>query len=383
MRRLPPTVLLALLTTLLLIAPALAGGLDHKERLGKQLFFDATLSEPDGQACADCHHPSAGFADPEQSLPVSEGVIPGLFGNRNSPTAAYAALGPNLGYDPLLPGHPEGHRQPGPYFGGQFWDGRATDLMEQAKGPFLNPLEMNNPSKETVVRDVRKAKYAKLFQKVFGPDSLDDVDLAYDYIAEAIAAYETSAEVNPFSSKYDAYLAGKAALTVEEAWGLELFNSKGDCYECHTAEPGPYHDKPLFTDYTYENIGVPKNWANPFLYLPAQFNPAGPDYVDYGLGGVLDDPAEYGKFKVPTLRNVAVTAPYMHNGIFRTLHEVVDFYNTAGIEGRWPEPEVGVNLNRDDLGDLELTAAEVDALVAFMHTLTDGWKPGVRMQKGR
>jgi cytochrome c peroxidase len=382
MRRLPPALVLALLAMLVLVAPAFAG-LDHKERLGKHLFFDAALSEPDGQACADCHHPSAGFADPEQALPVSEGVIPGLFGNRNSPTAAYVASGPYFGYDPLLPGHPDGHRQPGPFFGGQFWDGRAADLTEQAKGPFLNPLEMNNPSKETVVRDVRKAKYAKLFLKVFGPHSLDDVDQAYDHIAEAIASYEASAEVNPFSSKYDAYLAGKAELTAQEAWGLELFKSKGDCYECHSAEPGPYYDKPLFTDYTYENVGVPKNWANPFLHLPAQFNLAGLNYVDYGLGGVLNDPDEYGKFKVPTLRNVAKTAPYMHNGIFQTLHEVVDFYNTAGIEGRWPVPEVDMNVNRDDLGDLELTEAEVDALVAFMHTLTDGWKPGTRMQKGR
>ena len=148
---------------------------------------------------------------------------------------------------------------------------------------------------------------------------------------------------------------------------------KGDCAACHPSKPGEDGRPPLFTDFTYDNLGVPKNPENPFYYLPKEFNPAGVDFVDLGLGGVLNKPEENGKFKVPSLRNIAITGPYFHNGFFKTLRQVVVFYNTRDV-GPWPAPEVRENVNRDELGDLGLTEQEIDDIVTFLKTLTDGYE---------
>jgi cytochrome c peroxidase len=338
--------------------------LTQKEILGKKLFFDKNLSTPTGQACADCHSPETGFANPNADYPVSQGVYKDRFGNRNDLPAAYASFSPTFHYD----------ADEGLYVGGQFWDGRAADLAEQAKGPFLNPLEMANPDEKTVIEKVRKSEYADLFRKVFGVASFDDPNKAYDRVAEAIAAYEKSRELNQFSSKYDLYLAGKVALTEQERRGLELFEDeeKGNCAACHPSRPGADGTPPLFTDFTYDNLGIPPNPENPFYYLPKNLNPDGAYFVDLGLGGVLNKPSENGKFKVPSLRNVAKTAPYLHNGIFKNLRQVVVFYNTRDV-GPWPPPEVRMNVNHDELGNLGLTEQEIDDIVAFMHTLTDGY----------
>ncbi len=157
---------------------------------------------------------------------------------------------------------------------------------------------------------------------------------------------------------------------------LTLFESekKGRCAECHPSQPGPEQELPLFTDFTYDNLGVPRNPANPYHYLPKLLNPDGTQFVDLGLGGIVKKPEENGKFRVPTLRNVAVTAPYMQNGIFKTLRQVVVFYNTRDV-GPWPEPEVPQNVNCEELGNLRLTEQEVDDIVTFLHTLTDGYEP--------
>jgi cytochrome c peroxidase len=338
-----------------------------KVQLGERLYFDENLSEPAGQSCASCHHPDAGFADPDSSLPVSKGVVPGRFGNRNSPTAAYTAYSPGFHWDP------DAHDGEGLYVGGQFWDGRADDVVEQAMGPFLNPVEMNNSDEAMVVEKVQRAKYAALFEQVYGPDAFQDTSTAYRNIADAIAWYEMGREVNRFTSKYDWYLAGKAKLTEQEAWGLELFNSeKATCWECHPSTPGPFAEKPLFTDFSYSNLGMP---ANPeVMDLLEDW-----DFVDLGLGAVLGDAGENGKFKTPTLRNIALTAPYGHNGYFKSLKDIVDFYNTRDVPGSgWPAPEVPQNVyelgDEGPLGDLDLTADEVDAIVAFLHTLTDGYR---------
>ena len=338
--------------------------LTQKETLGKKLFFDKNLSTPTGQACADCHSPETGFANPNADYPVSQGVHKDRFGNRNDLPAAYASFSPKFHYD----------ADEGLYVGGQFWDGRAADLVEQAKGPFLNPLEMANPDAKAVVEKVRKSEYADLFRKVFGNATLDDPNKAFDMVAEAIAAYEKSSELNQFNSKYDLYLAGKVALTEQERRGLELFEDeeKGNCAACHPSRPGADGTPPLFTDFTYDNLGVPRNPENPFYYLPKNHNPNGVYFVDLGLGDVLNKPSENGKFKVPSLRNVAKTAPYLHNGIFKNLRQVVVFYNTRDV-GPWPPPEVRMNVNHDELGDLGLTEQEIDDIVAFMHTLTDGY----------
>ncbi len=369
----------------LVCATGLAGCADRDEQrvaLGRALFFDSTLSEPAGQSCASCHDPAFAFSDPDPSRPTSQGVHRGRFGSRNAPTAMYAAFSPPFHFD-------EQERQ---YVGGQFWDGRAATLQDQARQPFLNPLEMANADPASVVEKVRRAPYASMFLQVYRRGALDEVGSAYARIVDAIAAFERSAEFRPFSSKYDAFLAGKARLTEQELRGLKLFEDekKGNCAACHPSRPGPQGQPPLFTDFTYDNLGVPRNPDNPFYAQDTRFNPDGRAFVDRGLGGILKKAEEDGKFKVPTLRNVARTAPYMHNGYFQTLRGVVAFYNDRDARPRcrspvseaealrqtcWPAPEVPTNVNKDELGDLRLTEQEIDDIVAFLRTLDDGWRP--------
>jgi cytochrome c peroxidase len=324
---------------------------------------------------------------------VYRGAVPQRFGNRKPPSAAYATFSPVFHYD----------EEEGLFVGGNFWDGRATGeklgnpAADQALGPFLNPVEQNNPSKQAVLEQIAGSKYASLWGEVWGEpisyETESDIEKNYDRIGLAIAAYEASSEVNQFSSKYDYYLRGEDELTEQEAWGLELFNGKAMCSACHPSEPGPYGEQPLFTDFTYDNLGVPKNPENPFYDMDEVFlddgtpiNPEGADWIDPGLAGFLitrpewaDKAAENrGKHKVPTLRNVGkqpgnnFTKAYVHNGVFKSLKEVVHFYNTRDVED-WPTPEVAENVNTDELGDLGLTDAEEDAIVVFMNTLTDGY----------
>ncbi|MEN9848140.1 MAG: hypothetical protein RL368_880, partial [Pseudomonadota bacterium] len=179
--------------------------------LGRQLFFDKNLSSPAGQACASCHDPKTGFADPNPNSPTSQGVHKERFGNRNTPTMAYASFTPTFTFD----------EKEQAYIGGLFLDGRAATLVEQAKGPFLNSVEMANPNKETVVTKVSQAEYAPLFKKIYGEQAFLDNEKAYDQIAEAITVFEQSSEVNAFSSKYDYFLAGKVALTEQELLGMQ------------------------------------------------------------------------------------------------------------------------------------------------------------------
>ena len=350
------------LLSFLVFFPAAKAELTQFEQLGKLLYFDETLSEPDGQSCASCHTPEAGWADPDTHLPVSEGVIPGLFGDRNSPAAAYAAFFPDFSYEN------------GVAVGGQFWDGRAANVVEQAKGPFLNPVEMANPNKATVIRDILISDYSDLFEELCG--SAEDIDAAYDCTAEAIGAFEASSEVNTFSSKFDAVMAGKAQFTRQERRGMMLFHRKGKCAQCHTAGRGMGMGRGgrgantgpvLFTDFKYHNLGLPKNTEYPY----DQFE----EKTDLGLGGVLGDASQNGKFKTPHLRNIALTPPYMHNGVLKTLKEVVHFYNTRDVSDQWGDPEVSDNMERRLLGNLGLSDSQEDAIVAFMMTFTDGYVP--------
>jgi cytochrome c peroxidase len=383
------------------------GGLTPLEELGRSLLFDTNLSTPPGQSCAACHGPAVGFTGPVSSINDTTAVYPGAVhtraGNRKPPAAAYAGDSPVLRYD----------EDEGVWEGGVFWDGRATGwtlgdpLAEQAQGPFLNPLEQNDPNAKHVCLRVRESAYAGLFRQVWGPDSLDcvkDVEGTYERIARSIAAYERSSEVNPFSSKYDYYLNGQVELSAQEAQGLALFVGAGNCSACHLAEPGPDGEPPLFTDFTYDNLGVPKNPANPFYNLPRKWNPAGTEWVDLGLGAFLKGQGygvevyepEMGKVKVPTLRNVDLrpsagfVKAYAHNGYFKSLKAIVHFYNTRdtlnggnyctsaaqtpGVDC-WPAPEYAPTVNHDELGHLGLTDAEEDAIVAFMKTLSDGYVP--------
>jgi cytochrome c peroxidase len=210
----------------LTVTSVLAQSLSPLEQLGKELFFDENLSTPPGMSCATCHAPEVGFTGPDSRINEETAVYPGVvferFGNRKPPTAAYGGDSPVFYFDEVE----------GLWIGGMFWDGRATGwtlgdpLAEQAQGPFLNPLEQNTPNAKLVCFKVAKSDYAKLFEEVWGPGTLDfvkDVEGTYERIARSIAAYERSAEVNPLSSKYDYYLRGEADLTEIEMWGLELF----------------------------------------------------------------------------------------------------------------------------------------------------------------
>ncbi len=330
--------------------------LSLKEQLGKRLFFDESLSNPPGQSCATCHDPKAAFADPEMNLPVSRGAVHGLYGNRNDMPASYAMFVPPLHYDSLEQ----------LWVGGLFWDGRANTLTEQALGPPLNPLEMANPDTATIAEKIRSLEYARMFEDIYGEGALTDPDSAFFRMADALAAYEKSPEVNPFSSKFDLWQKGESSLTEQEQRGFMLFvvESKGNCAACHIHTPLEDGTPALFTDFTYDNLGAPANPESPFLLLSKEHNPDGFNYRDMGLGAFLNDSAENGKFRVPTLRNVAITPPYLHNGVFKTLYQVVAFYNTRDV-APWPEPEVGVNVNVDEMGNLGLTNQEVEDIVAF------------------
>lgn len=371
----------ALLILGVLGLPAIRGtaaDLSPVEQLGKQIFFDKNLSSPPGQACASCHAPEVGFTGPNSAINQQTGVYPGAapgkFGNRKPPSAAYAAFSPKREYN----------AKDETWVGGQFWDGRMDDLVAQAKGPFLNPLEMNNASAQDVVDKVRQSTYRALFETVYGTKALNEAsaDEVFDLIARAITAYESSREVNAFSSKYDYYLVGRATLTPQEERGLKLFETKANCANCHPHKPEPDGSAPLFTDYTYDNVGAPRNPRNPFYRADGTVNPDGAKYRDLGLGAVLKDTAQYGKVKVPTLRNVAkkphpqFVKSYLHNGVFKSLKDVVSFYN---LRDKTPEafdaPDVAENVNDEELGKLGLTDTEEDDVVAFLETLSDGYVP--------
>jgi len=400
--------------SILSLASASAFDLTPKEKLGKNLFFD-NISDPDWMACATCHAPETGWTGPvagiNQHGAVYRGAVPTRFGNRKPPSSAYATPSPIFYFD----------EEEGLFIGGNFWDGRATGeklgnpAADQALGPFLNPVEQNNPSKKAVLEQIAASKYAKLWEKVWGEpvryDTPAAIEMNYDRVGLSIAAYEASPEVNQFSSKYDAFLAKNAELSNKEAWGLELFNGKAMCSACHLSDPGSNGEPPLFTDFTYDNLGVPKNPENPFYDMDKEFlddgkpiNPEGRDWVDPGLGGFLETRPEWadmasenmGKHKVPTLRNVdkrygaGFPKAYAHNGYFKSLKSIVHFYNTRDVKDPcpdmfttemdalmmscWPVPEVADNVNSDELGNLALTDAEEDAIVAFMKTLSDGFK---------
>ena len=422
--------LLYILIAVLWFNPAFGQGLSLSEQLGKSVFMDENLSLYANQSCASCHGGEAGWTGPESgtnsSGAVYEGSNAGKFGNRKPPSAAYATQSPIFAF----------HRQGGGLFiGGNFWDGRATGeklgnpAADQAQGPFLNPAEQALPDSACVVYFVCGALYPVTLDDVYpgscnidwpvnvdiqcappgGIVDLDDanaalVDEAYDSIALSIADYEASSEVNAFSSKYDAYLAGLVKLTKEEKQGLQLFNGKGKCSRCHTSKAKNRHtgkakqDQPaLFTDYSFDNLGVPRNFDNPV------YDTEGFDWVDKGLGEFLATRPEYagmaedheGVQKVPTLRNVDLrpypgfVKAYAHNGYFKTLKGIVHFYNTRDVKptcvdrftpeadamflGCWPEPEESENVNDGELGNLKLTNAQEDAIVAFLRTLSDGY----------
>lgn len=394
------------------------------ERVGRKLYMDTGLSLNRNQSCMTCHHPSAGFADPanrlDPSIPVSDGSDPELFGGANAPSSAYA------GFSPILEFVCEGGDCL--WIGGMFWNGRATGwrledpLAEQALGPFLNPREMGLASMEEVVSRVQASSYAREFERVFSDPAWGwmgwgDVEGTYDLIGRAIAEFERSQTVTRFSSLFDRFYSAcrsagidvadigirtpisavpQGILSPGQLKGLALFNRPnnndgilgdidgvpegGNCAACHPSGASMYDPagRALFTDFSYDNLGIPTNWKL-YALLNAKLLPGETEAEppDLGLGGFLAtvDLAgfpgavasdEYGKFKVPTLRNVAKSPPYGHNGYFVTLKEIVGFYNL-----RTEAPEYAATMNTDELGDLGLSPQDINNIVAFLKTLND------------
>jgi len=416
------------------------------ELLGKAMLYDKQLSVNRNEACAFCHMPETGFTGPVSELNRTTGSYPGSvrtrFSNRKPQTHAYAPLSPVLHYNPGQ----------GDLVGGNFWDMRATGrrlgnpAAEQAEGPPTNPVEMGLPDIACAVYRASQRPYRVLFERKWGaqafaigwpgdveqvcnqpgpppandpmPVHLTELDrgraaATFDQMAQSIAGYEASAEVTPFTSKFDAVLAGKAQFTPQEQVGYALFRGKAQCNNCHR-DGGPGED-PLFTDFTASNIGTP---ANPMLPYYAEqqpdargyaANPAGSGYVDPGVGGFLTErnllshpsavdarwrplaAENMGRFQVPTLRNVDkrpnpdFVKAYGHNGYFKSLKSIVHFYNTRDVLQRcgtkdagegttcWPPPESTDNMNTKFVGRLGLSDEEENALVSFMQTLTDGF----------
>ena len=347
---------------------------ERREDLGRLLYFDVNLSRNRTQSCASCHDPAHGFVDTRTAGAagaVSLGDDGRSLGDRNAPTASYAAFSPEF------------HRNAeGDYIGGQFLDGRAPTLKDQAAGPPLNPLEMGMPNQAGVVqRLLENPLYVASFKQFYGEDVWQDNAAAYAAMTDSIAAFERSDEFSPFDSKYDRYLRGEYRMTAQEELGRTLFFSQQftNCNLCHQLQAMPGQAGETFSDYSYHNIGVPLNAA------ARAANGLGPEHVDRGLleNPAVDDPTMAGRFKVPTLRNVAVTAPYMHNGVFRDLRTVVLFYNKYNSRSRkrqinpetgatWRAPEVAENLSLRELRTgPALDNRRIDALVAFLKTLTD------------
>lgn len=393
------------------LRPSLAvessSGAKRKADVGEAIFFDRALSLGGNQSCASCHEPRFGFTSPNLQInahgSVLEGSVSGRFAIRKTPSAAYATFSPRLEYLP----------EDDAFVGGLFWDGRADGRLtgspaaDQALEPFLGRDEQALADKACVVYRVAVAKYAANFKLAWGngvasiafpsntaalcqregitvPLSQADrrtVDAEYIHVARSIAAFEASSKVNAFSSKYDRYLSAQATLTEIEQRGLALFEGKALCSACHPNAG----QQALFTDFTYDNIGTPVNTENPAFISRG--------FVDLGLGGFLNRGDLHGAQKVPTLRNIdkRITPfdakSYMHNGAFKTLEQVVHFYNTRDVLpqcvgvvlpidprfGRdcWPAPEVAANVNEVELGDLGLTPREEKAVVAYLRTLTD------------
>jgi cytochrome c peroxidase len=366
---------LGLGSILALSAPART--LSAQAELGKLLFFDASLSGSGRMSCASCHAPDHAFGPPDGLAVRFGGPDLATPGFRATPGLRYAKYTPEFSFN-----------KDGDAVGGFTWDGRADSLAAQAAIPLLAPHEMANASAKDVVTKIAQAPYAPRFKAVFGADIFAHEPEAFSAATKALETYQREApEFAPFSSKFDRYLAGQAQLTPAEQRGLQLFNdkSKGNCAACHISTRGPDGKPPLFTDFTYDNVGVPRNAEIPATQDPKyhDLGLCGPDRKDLAARREL-----CGAFKVPSLRNVATRSVFFHNGRFHTLKEVMDFYVERDTDpAKWygthaPYDDVPgdlrKNVNRDEVpydrktGEApRLNAQEIDDIVAFLLTLTD------------
>jgi cytochrome c peroxidase len=312
------------------------------------------------------------------------GTVPGF---RNAPSIKYLTLNPSFFFD-----------DEGTPTGGFERDGRANTLALQARRPFLAAHEMANASIADVVTKLSHASYAADFRALFGDDIFNAPDAAFDRVVLALQKYqqEETGDFAPYTSKYDAFLAGKTQFSAQELRGFALYNDpqRGNCAGCHPSARGPGGAPPLFTDFTYDNLGVPRNPD-----IPAN---ADANYFDLGICGpdrtdvAAVRPDLCGAFKVPTLRNVALTAPYFHNGRVATLRETLQFYvrRDTNPEDFYPldaggqpvkfndlPPEYRANVNTTEVpynrhaGDIPaLSDSDIEDVIAFLDTLTDGFQ---------
>ena len=394
--------------------------------LGRKIFSDTTLSVSGQQSCATCHVAQFAFASdptptgPDHGSPVPLGG-PGMDepGFRNTPSLLYASYIPAFSFD--ASGNPHG---------GFFRDGRAGTLAEQAALPFITPFEMANADAAAVIARLQTRPYLADFVALYGEAVLADPATALKDMGAALAAFETEdPQFHPFSSKYDAFIGGKAQLSAQELRGLAAFNdpSRGNCAACHPSTSGDGVTPPLFTDFSYDNLGVPRNTGIPAnsdtaapAYTPVNGSDGVHPYYDLGISGPFRDSPGLnlfglcGRFKVPTLRNIAVTAPYFHNGQFATLADALGFYvrrdtnpdqfyplTAAGSVTKFDDLPaiygglfvVDINVPGSDgayvgnvntleipynrhLGDSPaLSPGDINDMIAFLCALTDGYDP--------
>lgn len=326
-----------------------APGLEMAASIGRSLFFDSGLSRPIGQSCYNCHLPHSAFAG---TGAVAEGAVSGRFGIRNVPTLMYAALIPSMALEERY--DDEGVESM-VWEGGLFHDGRAQDQFEQVKEPFFASNEMNLRDEAELAARLRSAGYGERIRRWIGEEAWqDDQRLSY-FAYRALVEFLKEPVFRPFDARIDDFLAGDhEALDEAERRGLEVFRGAGKCADCHLLEAASWQE-PLLSDYGYDNVGAPSRGEK-----------------DPGLGGHTNRPEELGLFRAPTLRNVALTAPYMHNGSIATLKEVMEFYNRRDLEpDRWGPTDYPQTVNRTDMGDLRLTDQQVEDLTALMDSFTD------------
>ena len=364
--------------------------LSDLQSLGQKIFTDRSLSEPSGTACSNCHEATKGFSSLNGSrIGVALGSLPNSFGLRNPMQNAYSSFTPSFTFRVK-----DGDTDP---MGGLFWDGRATNLQQQALVPFLSSVEMNNASPAQVVAKIAKSPYSNQFKAIFGATIFSNPSLAYEKVGQAIAAFESSNFLNAFNSKYDRFVQGNTPLSPSEMNGMSLFMNpdKGNCASCHLMNPkSKLQSDNLFTDFAHYATGIPRNSS-----IPSNANPS---FFDLGLCGpqrskpalTSNVPSDVsiekfcGTFKMPSLRNVANREVFMHNGFFKNLKDVVSFYATRNTNPkRWYGPAGVPNdlpaaylanivsdrapFNRKLTDPPALSDSEINDVVAFLKTLSD------------
>ena len=369
-------------------------GAERLSELGRTLFFDPALSSSGKMACSSCHDPDHGFGPPNDRAVQLGGADMQQPGQRAVPSLKYLQAVPAF-TEHFFESEDDADESVdnGPT-GGLTWDGRVDRSRDQAKIPLLSPLEMDNADAAEVARHLLAAGYGDKIAAALGRSDTPDTDTLFATAAKALEIFQEDYRTfYPYTSKYDAFLAGKATLTPQEVRGLELFNDveKGNCNSCHLSRRGKDGTPPQFTDYGLIALGVPRNPE-----IPANRDST---YFDLGLCGPLrtdlTDRRDYcGRFRTPTLRNVALRKVFYHNGSFRSLRQAVEFYAERETNpGRWfarnadgsvniyddlpPDAKANVNteppFNRHAGDAPALSPAEIDDVVAFLDTLTDGY----------